>query len=101
MPQAVPFMLQSLDFSMEEPHRAVVAAPSGDKSSSLLHAVHSVYQPNKVVLGTRGPVEPFAKTLESQTGQTRKTTNAVVFVCTGSSCRPPTSNAAEIKEFLR
>jgi uncharacterized protein YyaL (SSP411 family) len=93
MPQAVPFMLQGLDFSVEEPHRAVVAAPSTAESKSLLRAVHGVYQPDKVVLGTRGMVEAFAKTLP--------TTNAAVYVCTGTSCRPPTSDQAQIKEFLR
>jgi uncharacterized protein YyaL (SSP411 family) len=93
MPQAVPFMLQGLDFSMEEPHRAVVTGADTESSRALLRALHGVYQPNKVVLGTRGPVEAFAKTLP--------TTNAVVFVCTGTSCRPPTSEASQIREFLR
>jgi len=94
MPQAVPFMLQAMDFSMDEPHRAVVSDGSSRKKfSPLLQAIQSVYQPNKVVLGTKGLVEPFAKTLPA--------TNAVVYVCTGTSCRPPTSEPSEIKEFLR
>jgi uncharacterized protein YyaL (SSP411 family) len=93
MPQAVPFMLQAMDFSLEEPHRAVVAAPPNESFAPLLRAIHGIYQPSKVVLGTKGPVESFAKTLP--------TTNVVVFVCTGTSCRPPTSEASQIKEFLR
>ena len=61
VPQAVPCMLQALDFSLDEPWRAVVAGdPGSPDSRALLRAVHSVYQPNKVVLGNTGPVEPFA-----------------------------------------
>src|SRR5215469_11463310 len=61
-PQAVPCMMQALDFSLNEPRRAVIAGdPGSPESSSLLHSVQSVYQPNKVVLGNTGPVESFAK----------------------------------------
>src|SRR6266702_4386957 len=52
VPQAVPYMLQALDFSLDEPKRAVIAGnPSSAEARQLLRAVHSVYQPNKVVLG--------------------------------------------------
>ena len=56
-------MLQALDFSLEEPRRVVIAGDPGSppKARALLHAVHSVYQPNKVVLGNAGAVEPFAQ----------------------------------------
>src|SRR5439155_3957912 len=51
-PQAVPYMLQALDFSMDEPQRAEVAGdPVKPETRDLIHAIHSVYQPNKVVLG--------------------------------------------------
>ena len=44
---------------------AVNAFDSASKPvRDLLHAIHSVYQPNKVVLGTEGSVEPFALTLK-------------------------------------
>ena len=42
----------------------------------LLRAAHSVYQPNKVVLGNTGPVEAFAKTLPLDKG------SPVVYLCT-------------------
>jgi uncharacterized protein YyaL (SSP411 family) len=62
-------MLQALDFSFEEPRRAVVAGDPGSPSArALLRAIHSVYQPNKVVLGHTGPVEPFARTLPARDG---------------------------------
>jgi uncharacterized protein len=94
-PQAVPCMLQALDFSLEEPRRAVVAGdPGNPETRALVRAIHSVYQPNKVVLGNTGAVEPFAKTLPASGGP-------LVYVCTGTSCQPPTRDLASIKELLK
>jgi hypothetical protein len=94
-PQAVPFMLHALDFSLQEPRRVVIA---GDSSSAqahrLLHAAHLVYQPNKIVLGNAGAVEEFAKTLPAKN-------EATVYLCTGNSCRPPTGDGAKVKEWLK
>jgi uncharacterized protein YyaL (SSP411 family) len=95
MPQAVPFMLQALDFSVEEPKRAVVAGELGKSDTALLiGAIHSVYEPNKVVLGNIGHVEPFAQTLPAKDG-------AVVYLCTGTSCQAPTSDPNKLKSLLR
>jgi len=94
VPQAVPFMLQAVDFGIEEPYRAVVTTASTKTAGPLLRAIHGVYQPNKVVLGTTGPVEPFARTLPVKDGP-------LVYVCTGTSCRQPTAEPDKIKEFLK
>jgi len=95
IPQAVPYMLQALDFSLEEPKRAVVAGdPSKPKTCALLHAIHSVYQPSKVVLGNTGAVEAFAKTLPAKDGP-------VVYLCTGTTCQSPTSEVGKVKELLK
>jgi uncharacterized protein len=96
MPQAVPYMLLALDYSLEEPKRIVLAGNIGNsEAKSLLHAAHAVYQPNKVVLGTTGPVEPFARTLGSNDKK------ATAYLCTGTACQPPTSDPAKIKNFLK
>ena len=95
IPQAVPYMLQALDFSIEEPRRAVVAGEaSKGKGWELLQALHSVYQPSKVVLGNAGPVEPFAKTLPARNG-------AVVYLCRGTTCLPPTDDPKQLKSLLQ
>ncbi len=95
VPQAVPYMLQALDFSMDEPRRAeVVGEPAKTQTRALLGAIHSVYQPNKVVLGNAGAVEPFAKTLPAKEGP-------VVYLCTGSACQPATKDLAKIRELLK
>jgi uncharacterized protein YyaL (SSP411 family) len=94
-PQALPHMLQALDFSMDEPRRAVVAGdPAQRQTRALLYAVHSAYQPNKVVLGNQGAVESFAKSLPAKSGP-------VVYVCTGSACLPPASEPDKIKELMK
>jgi uncharacterized protein YyaL (SSP411 family) len=94
-PQAVPYMLQALDFSLEEPRRAVIAGDlSSNQSRQLLQSVHSVYQPNKVVLGNTGSVEPFAKTLPAKDGP-------VVYMCSGTSCQPPTSEPEKLRAMLK
>ena len=63
--------------------------------TALLHAAHSVYQPNKVVLGTVGPVEPFAKTLPA------KDEKPTAYVCTGTRCSAPTHEVEKLKELLK
>ena len=86
VPQAVPFLLHSLDFWLDEPRRVVIAGdPQSPAARVLIHAAHSFYQPNKVALGNRGPVEPFAQTLPATTGP-------VAYLCTGTECQPPTTD---------
>ena len=96
VPQAVPYLLGALDFSLEEPRRAVLAGdfhtPAG---RALLRGAHAAFQPNKVILGTQGAVEPFAKTLTPKEGK------PTAYVCTGTACQPPTHEAGKLKSLLR
>ncbi len=93
-PQAMPFMLHALDFSLEEPRRIVIAGePSSDNFQELLRAAHSVYQPDRIILGNAGAVEEFAGTLPAKNG-------AVAYLCAGGACQPPTGDAAKLKELL-
>jgi uncharacterized protein YyaL (SSP411 family) len=94
-PQAMPLLLHALDFSLEEPRRVVIACdPASPKARELLHAAHSVYQPDKIVLGNAGAVEEFARSLPAKN-------EAMVYLCTGQSCQPPTRDAAKVKEMLK
>jgi uncharacterized protein len=95
LPQAVPHLLLALDFYLHEPHHVVlVGDPEQLESHILLHAIHSVYQPGKVVLGQAGAVEAFTKTLPA-------TDVPTVFVCTGASCQPPTTDPAKLRDLLK
>jgi uncharacterized protein len=105
IPQAVPYMLMALDFSTEEPRRAVIAftASKSDEGGAddpkstrdLIRAAHSVFQPRKVVLGTTGIVEPFAKTLKPKDGR------PTAYVCTGTACQPPTDDPKQLAQLLK
>ena len=94
-PQAMPFMLHALDFSLQEPKRVVIAGnPDSQKARELLRAAHSVYQPDKIVLGNAGAVEEFARGLPAKNEE-------VVYLCTGNSCQPPTSETEKVRELLK
>ena len=93
-PAALAFMLHALDFWLDEPRRVVIAGETNSPAlQKLLSAAHSVYQPNKIVLGNTGAVEPFAKTLTAKT-------EATAFVCTGNDCRLPTSDVEILRQQL-
>ena len=69
------------------------AKPIPREFQNLLRAAHSVYQPNKIILGNAGAVEPFAKTLSAKSG-------ALAFVCTGNACQLPTNDVEILRQQL-
>jgi uncharacterized protein YyaL (SSP411 family) len=94
-PEAVPRLLLALDFFLNEPHRVVLAGNRDDPAlAALIAAAHRPYQPDKVVLGTAGPVEPFARALARRDGQ------ATAYVCTGTACQPPITEPAALTRLL-
>ncbi len=95
VPQAVTQMLLAFDFALEEPSRVVITGdPAQTGARSLLRAAYSIYQPSKVVLGTQGAVEPFAKTLPVSQ-------RASAYVCTGTACQPPTNDPVKLNSLLQ
>ena len=93
-PQAMPNLLSAVDFWLEEPRRVVITGKREvTPFQELLHAAHSVYQPNKVVLGNSGAVEEFARTLTARDG-------AVAYLCAGNACQPPTNQPEELRRLL-
>ncbi|HTQ49680.1 MAG TPA: thioredoxin domain-containing protein [Candidatus Acidoferrales bacterium] len=93
-PQAMPFLLGAADFWLEEPRRIVVTgAADSSLFRDLVRAAHSVYQPNKIVLGNSGAVEEFARTLPARDG-------VVAYLCTGQACQPPANRPEELRRLL-
>ena len=89
-PAGLANLLHAMDFWLDEPRRVVIAGDPADPAGrDLLQAAHAVYQPNKIVLGQAGAVEPFARTLPAAGG-------ATAYVCTGTACQPPTRDAGEL-----
>jgi len=96
-PEAVPYLLTALDAWVHPPHRVIVAGnPHAPATRALLLAVHQPYQPNKVVLGQVGPVEPMARTLPKATED-----SPLAYVCTESACQAPTRDPREIARHLQ
>jgi len=95
IPQAVPNFILGLDYLLEEPRRAVLVKGSNpEENRRLIHSIHSVFQPNKVVLSTTGPVEPFALTLP-------KSPAPRAYICTGTACMPPTADLKQIQQLMK
>ena len=93
-PQAVPYLLQALDYRMDEPKRVVIAgAPRAADTHRLLQAAHAVYSPNLAILGNQGAVDKFARTLPAKGW-------AAAYVCTGQTCKPPTSDPVALRDLL-
>jgi uncharacterized protein YyaL (SSP411 family) len=93
-PAALSGMLQALDFHLQEPRRVVIGGASDlPLFMELIRAAHSVYEPNKIVLGNQGAVEPFSRTLKAKGGVT-------AWVCSGHECQPPTRDAYKLRQAL-
>jgi uncharacterized protein len=94
LPQALPHMALAFLTSIGEPHRVVVTGdPSVPDTEALLRAIHSVYQPHKIVLGHAGLVDAFALSLP-------RSSEPKAYVCSGTTCQPPTSDPTEIQRLL-
>ena len=99
IPQASPYMLGAVDLSLNEPKRVVLV---GDVdlavTQNMLGEIHGVYQPAKVVLGTAGPVEAFAR--DELSGHAKEG-EVIAFVCQGTFCDLPTSEPEKVIESLK
>jgi uncharacterized protein YyaL (SSP411 family) len=71
----------------------IAGKPDSAEFQTLLRDAHSVFQPNKIVLGNTGAVEPFAKTLTAKT-------EATAYVCSGNACQLPTRDVEILRQQL-
>ena len=95
-PLGVPLMLQAASFCMNEPYRVVIVGdPAQPATQALLRAAHQSYQPEKVILGTVGKVEEFATKQPAIEGK------PTAYVCTGTACKPPTTDPKKVPALLR
>ena len=93
---AMPYMLKAADFAAREPNRVVIAGdPKSESAQKLLRAAHSVYQPHKVVLGTVGPIEEFARSLAKGDDK-----DVQVYLCKGKHCELPTADPGKVRQLL-
>ena len=89
-----PYQIRVAAETLVTTNRVVIAGEANSvKAKELLCAAHSVFQPNKIILGNAGAVEAFAGGLPAKGG-------ALAYLCAGNACRPPTGDAANLKEML-
>ena len=94
-PAALPHLLIAAAMWMEPRARVVIAGdPQSPIGLDLLHGAHSVYKPFKVVLGTAGPVESFARSLPARDGE------PTAYLCEGTTCRAPVKSVEALRATL-
>ncbi len=95
VPHAVPYLLQALDFWLDEPTRVVITGdPAAAATRALVHAARSVYRPNMVLHGVAGPVAEVAP--ESTAADV-----PAALVYTGGMASRPVTDPAKLRELLR
>ena len=94
-PEALPHLLLGASQWLATPTRVVVAGdPASPAGRKLLRAAQADYRPSLAVLGTASPVDAFARTLPATNGK------PTAYVCVGTTCQPPTQDAAELRRLL-
>ena len=85
-------MLMSLRFYLEKPGRLVIAGVEGREG--MLGAATGSFDPNRIILGTEGPVSEFTAGLSPVDGK------ATAYYCVGQTCQLPVNDAGKLKEIL-
>lgn len=97
-PFAMPQMAAALTFALSKVRQIVIAGESSDpRVRAMVEAIHSHYDPNKVLLVTNGKPEmmgEFAKSLQMIDGK------PAAYVCEDFVCRLPTTDVNELKKLL-
>jgi uncharacterized protein YyaL (SSP411 family) len=95
MPEAMPYMMSALDFSLAKHKQIVIAgAPGADDTRALLRVVWQRYIPNRVLLladGAEGQKQ-LARWLPLLANVTRKQGRATAYICENYVCNLPTAD---------
>ncbi len=95
LPQAVPYLLLTLDFHLAKPERLVLTGDHNSPAfSDLLRTAHSVWNPYRVIVGNHEPADAFAQTLAPRNNQ------PTAYYCSGHSCQEPATTPAQLEEQL-
>ncbi len=103
VPEAMPYMMSALDFSLAK-HRQIVIAgvPGADDTRVLLRLVWQRYIPNRVLLladGAEGQ-KRLARWLPLLATVTRKQGRATAYICENYVCNLPTTDLTTVARLL-
>ncbi len=102
-PEAMPYMMSALDFSLAK-HRQIVIAgvPGAPDTRALLRLVWQRYMPNRVLLladGSDGQKQ-LARWLPLLANVTRKQGRATAYICENYVCNLPTADPPTVARLL-
>jgi uncharacterized protein len=102
-PEAMPYMMSALDFSLAKHRQIVIAgAPGGNDTRALLRLVWQRYIPNRVLLladGGEGQRQ-LARWLPLLANVTRKQGRATAYICENYICNLPTADLPTVARLL-
>ncbi|PVD38892.1 hypothetical protein C0Q70_01517 [Pomacea canaliculata] len=98
VPVAVPELVSCLTFYLRSPKQIIIVGPSeGEDTKEMLHAVHSRFIPNKILVVTDG----IAKNcLHGKLGLSTIDGKATAYVCENFACASPTNSLQDFEKQL-
>ena len=103
MPEAMPYMMSALDFSLAKHKQIVIAGvPGADDTRVLLRLVWQRYIPNRVLLLADGAAgqKQLARWLPLLANVTRKQGRATAYICENYVCNLPTADPQTAARLL-
>jgi uncharacterized protein len=102
-PEAMPYMMSALDFSLAKPRQIVIAgAPGAEDTHALLQLVWQRYIPNRVLLladGAEGQ-KLLVHWVPSLATVARKQGHATAYICENYICNLPTADPPTVARLL-
>jgi uncharacterized protein len=102
-PEAMPYMMSALGFSLAKPRQIVIAGvPGAEDTRALLRLVWQRYIPNRVLMladGAEGQKQ-LARWVPSLATVTRKQGRATAYICENYICNLPTTDPLTVGRLL-
>jgi len=102
-PEAMPYLMAALDFSLAKPRQIVIAGvPGAEDTRALLRLVWQRYIPNRVLLladGAQGQ-QQLARWVPTLASVTRKQGRATAYICENYVCNLPTADPQMVARLL-